>query len=99
VILFVYYLCCSLAGSLRGSRALAAREANRGGPFAGTGHTLGSEEAESQVIPDPNGDSDEEETAVRNITFWRTGFTIQDGPLRSYDDAESAQLLELIQRG
>lgn len=75
------------------------RERARAGPFVGAGHTLGSDEAESQVVPDPDANLDDEDTAVRNITFWRTGFTIQDGPLRSYNDPESAQLLELIQQG
>ena len=39
------------------------------------------------------------ETAVRVITFWRNGFTIEDGPLLSYDNPQNAQLLELINSG
>ncbi len=83
----------------RGSRAASTREAARSGPFTGRGNTLGSDEAESRVIGDSNADDEEIETAVRNIIFWRTGFTIEGGPLLLYSDPDSAHLLESIQQG
>jgi UBX domain-containing protein 1 len=86
-------------GYHRGSRTASTRESARTGPFFGSGHTLGSDEAESQVIPDPNADEDEVDTAVRSIIFWRTGFTIENGPLLLYTDPDSAKLLESIQQG
>jgi UBX domain-containing protein 1 len=86
-------------GCHRGSRTASTRESARTGPFFGRGHTLGSDETESQVIPDPNADEDEVDTAVRSIIFWRTGFTIENGPLLLYTDPDSAKLLESIQQG
>ncbi|PVF97461.1 SEP-domain-containing protein [Serendipita vermifera] len=89
-----------LRRAAEGSRSQATREAARSGPFRGAGNTLGSDEKESEVIPDPNAaSSDAEETAIRNITFWRTGFTIENGPLLLYDNPESAELLQSIQQG
>lgn len=78
---------------------MASREAARSGPSWGAGHTLGSDESESKAISDQEPNPDTGETAIRNITFWRTGFTIENGPLRLYSDAESAELLESINQG
>ncbi|KAF8594705.1 SEP-domain-containing protein [Ceratobasidium sp. AG-I] len=70
--------------------------------FSGGGHTLGSDEIESSFIPDPNApppDADEEEVAVREITFWRDGFSIADGPLLKYDDPANQAILDAINSG
>jgi UBX domain-containing protein 1 len=84
----------------RGSRRRNEEEEVRSGPFQGAGHRLGDEETPSTVIPDQNTPAGREmETAVRVITFWRNGFTIEDGPLLTYDDPQNAQLLELINSG
>jgi UBX domain-containing protein 1 len=40
-----------------------------------------------------------EETAIRNITFWRDGFSIEDSELRRYDDPAQAQILSEINAG
>lgn len=72
--------------------------------FSGGGHVLGSEDIPSRFIPDPSSvgpeNAEEEmETAVREITFWRTGFTIQDGPLMEYDDPTNREILQSINSG
>ncbi|KAG8947005.1 hypothetical protein FRC04_011302 [Tulasnella sp. 424] len=72
--------------------------------FWGGGNVLGSDEVPSQFVPDPAVDSaesagDQMETAVREITFWKTGFTIQDGPLMQYDDPANAEILRSINSG
>ena len=86
----------------RGSRRRFEEEEARSGPFQGTGHRLGDEEtpSASATTPDPIAPAEREmETAVRVITFWRNGFTIEDGPLLAYDNPQNAQLLELINSG
>ena len=84
----------------RGSRRRIEEEEARSGPFQGAGNRLGDEEIPSTAIPDPSAPPERElETAVRVITFWRNGFTIEDGPLLSYDNPQNAQLLELINSG
>ena len=84
----------------RGSRRRFEEEEARSGPFRGAGNRLGDEETPSAVISDQNAPAGRDmETAVRVITFWRNGFTIEDGPLLAYDDPQNAQLLELINSG
>lgn len=71
--------------------------------FFGSGNTLGSDEVPSRVIPDPTaparGSGDDEEVAIREITFWKDGFTIHDRPLLRYDVPESASILKSIETG
>ena len=40
-----------------------------------------------------------EETAIRYLTFWRDGFSVEDGELRRYDDPDQAQILSEINSG
>lgn len=35
----------------------------------------------------------------RRLTFWRDGFSIEDGPLYRYDDPNNRELLAHINRG
>ncbi|CAE7133973.1 unnamed protein product [Rhizoctonia solani] len=91
-------------GSSAGAAAAAAaNDEPRSSVFSGGGHTLGSDEAESTYIPDPNAPppkpEDEEETAIREITFWRDGFSIADGPLLKYDDPANQAILTAINSG
>ncbi|QRV95724.1 UBX (ubiquitin regulatory X) domain protein [Ceratobasidium sp. AG-Ba] len=70
--------------------------------FTGGGHTLGSDEIDSTYIPDPNAPppgEEEEEVAIREITFWRDGFSIADGPLLKYDDPANQAILDAINSG
>lgn len=36
------------------------------------------------------------ENVMHNITFWRNGFTVDDGPLRRLDDPANASFLQVI---
>ncbi|THG96096.1 hypothetical protein EW026_g5672 [Hermanssonia centrifuga] len=71
------------------------------GAFSGGGHTLGGEGTESAYIPDPSaaGTNAETESAIRHLTFWRDGFTVEDGDLMRYDDPNNAQILDEINSG
>lgn len=44
-------------------------------------------------------DPDELPTAIRRLTFWRDGFSIEDGELMRYDNPEHARILEEINTG
>ncbi|KAI0764262.1 hypothetical protein BD413DRAFT_615967 [Trametes elegans] len=76
-------------------------EPPRSRTFFGGGFTLGSDEVESQFIPDPNAANaqPEDETAIRHLTFWRDGFTVEDGELMRYDDPANEQILAEINSG
>lgn len=58
---------------------------------------------ESTFIPDPNApppsDPDQEPTAIRHLTFWQDGFSVEDGELMRYDDPENEQILAQINTG
>ncbi|KAF8674578.1 SEP protein [Rhizoctonia solani] len=83
--------------------AAAPSEEPRSSIFSGGGHTLGSDEIESTYIPDPNAQTarpeDDDEVAIREITFWRDGFSIADGPLLKYDDPANQAILSAINSG
>ncbi|BAF20052.1 plant UBX domain-containing protein 4 [Oryza sativa Japonica Group] len=57
--------------------------------FAGTGRLLTGESAEPVAPQSP-------ESIVHNIYFWTNGFTVNDGPLRSFDDPANASFLKSI---
>ncbi|RKP08563.1 ubiquitin-related domain-containing protein [Thamnocephalis sphaerospora] len=70
--------------------------------FTGAGYRLGSDEVESQMVNSARTEEAEEEhlgSVVRRLTFWRTGFTIDDGPLQSYDDPANKAFLMAINSG
>lgn len=61
--------------------------------FGGSGNTLGSDETPSQFIPSAQSgdaeDLDEEEKVTRHLTLWANGFSVDDGPLLSYQEHQS----------
>eukprot|EP00249_Psilotum_nudum_P006567 c19889_g1_i1 orf=1-1077(-) len=61
--------------------------------FTGIGHTIGGGMSEQEL-----GQSSQVTPIVRNITFWRNGFTVDDGPLRRLDDPANAQFLASISK-
>ncbi|KAJ8904657.1 hypothetical protein NDN08_001175 [Rhodosorus marinus] len=66
--------------------------------FRGTGFRLGDGSNEvQQVVEDANGDGPRE--VNYRLTFWRDGFTVEDGPFRRYDDPANRRFLEEIERG
>ena len=72
--------------------------------FSGTAHTLGGDDAESQVVEDPsagaqNAQPQRPERVERRLHFWQDGFSVDDGPLYRSDDPQNAQILRLIRTG
>lgn len=47
----------------------------------------------------PPADDDDPEPVTRRLTFWRDGFSIEDGELYRYDEPGNKELLETIQAG
>ena len=64
---------------------------------------MGGEDVESQFIPDPNAppnsQNPNEFRAIRHLTFWRDGFSVEDGPLLRYDDPANSETLKAIDEG
>ncbi|KAI8140441.1 hypothetical protein BJV82DRAFT_622568 [Fennellomyces sp. T-0311] len=70
--------------------------------FKGSGYKLGSEEEPSSVINPAVPDDDNEEAlepVTRYLTFWRDGFSVDDGPLYRYDDPANQTMLTAINSG
>ncbi|KAJ2898474.1 protein phosphatase regulator [Coemansia aciculifera] len=74
--------------------------------FAGRGRALGNPN-DSSTANDAAADSesdlsdaeDNDDVAVREITFWRNGFSLGDGPLFNTEDPVNRQNLEAILQG
>ena len=68
--------------------------------FRGSGQTLGGDDTPSQIIPDATPRSrDPGPTQTRMLHLWDDGFSIEDGPLRRFDDAQNAADLQMIHQG
>ncbi|KAJ2456891.1 protein phosphatase regulator, partial [Coemansia sp. RSA 2424] len=75
--------------------------------FAGRGRTLGNPSDNNGAANDMAGSSESElsdagendEVAVRQLTFWRNGFSVGDGPLFNTEDPVNRQNLEAILQG
>ncbi|KAF4632432.1 hypothetical protein G7Y89_g5699 [Cudoniella acicularis] len=68
--------------------------------FRGSGQTLGGDDTPSQIIPDPNPSAPEREPPqTRTLHLWEDGFSVEDGPLRRFDDPQNAPDLQMIRQG
>ncbi|RCK62696.1 UBX domain-containing protein 1 [Candida viswanathii] len=69
--------------------------------FSGKGFKLGDGNEPSQVIEDPNASLKKfrPSKVTREITFWKQGFTVGDGPLHRYDDPRNATVLQELNQG
>jgi UBX domain-containing protein 1 len=94
-----------LTSKIRGGSSQRASDEVEPGPsrprFSGTGRTLGSDESPSIEIPDPAAPRAPPTvpTVTRTLTFWRDGFSVEDGPLMRYDDPANQEVLRAIQNG
>ena len=77
-----------------------------GGAFVGSGRTLGSTAAEAsapsaaaakETADAPSSAAEAPQTHV--VTFWSNGFTVNDGPLRAYDDPRNTPFMEAVSKG
>ena len=104
----------SLVSQTAVTRAGPAANATPHGTFSGGGYTLGSDDVDSTYVPDPDAQGLSSHScfcfctlkrlldappAIRHLTFWRDGFSVEDGPLMRYDDPNNAQILEEINSG
>ncbi|KAJ1341805.1 hypothetical protein BSLG_003509 [Batrachochytrium salamandrivorans] len=73
--------------------------------FSGAGYRLGSEDeptsgSSQPIVQDSSSpESSNTETVSRHLTFWRNGFSIDDGPLLEYDDPSNQEFLKAINSG
>ncbi|KAI9594076.1 hypothetical protein BDF19DRAFT_414791 [Syncephalis fuscata] len=85
-----------------------AQPSSSSSSFTGRAYRVGEEVPVSLDEPvttiksheqDTGNDEDSSNTVVRHLTFWSDGFTIDDGPLESYDDPANKAFLTAINNG
>ncbi|KAJ3694907.1 hypothetical protein LUZ60_000284 [Juncus effusus] len=64
--------------------------------FTGTGRLLSGEQTAPPPLPAVT--ERPPERVVHTIIFWNNGFTVDDGPLRRFDDPQNAPFLESIRK-
>ncbi|KAI7903254.1 uncharacterized protein BX663DRAFT_507992 [Cokeromyces recurvatus] len=71
--------------------------------YTGTGYRLGSEDEPSTVVeptvPAGSNFEEEPESVTRHLTFWRNGFSVDDGPLYEYSNPANQEMLTAINSG
>ncbi|XP_056129960.1 NSFL1 cofactor p47 isoform X3 [Lampris incognitus] len=82
----------------RGGRGLG--EPSKARPFVGGGYRLGAapEEESAYVAGERRASSSQQDVHVV-LKLWKTGFSLDDGELRNYNDPGNAIFLESIRRG
>lgn len=72
-------------------------QASKNPEFQGTGYRLGSSETEDSKIV--KGAPPPQKPVVFKIGFYKTGFTINDGELRLFDDENNKQFMLAVSKG
>ncbi|KAK9250071.1 hypothetical protein V1507DRAFT_468674 [Lipomyces tetrasporus] len=69
--------------------------------FTGAGHVLGSDIVESRTIADSSSNTAQPDASpvTRTLTFWRDGFSVENGALLRYDDPANQEILRAINSG
>ena len=102
-----------IKGILDGARAHGAQEGRQedlepapgGGSssqaFQGKARTLGGDGGEeaAPAAAAGGGDAAAAPPVQHTITFWQNGFTVNDGPLRRYDDPANMPFMQAVTKG
>lgn len=106
------FFCCLIVCRRCGAILTCFQSYNRTGPpteefdtqaqrpqyFTGSGYTLSGDNATTPTSA--NNERDLSRQPVdRLLTFWRNGFSVDDGELRGYDDPENQEVLKAIKNG
>ena len=63
------------------------------------GSMMGGGSTGRAAAPQPPEEECDDEVQFRNLTFWRNGFSIEDGPLMGYDEPGNKEVLDAIHAG
>ena len=76
-----------------------ARSSVRAGPLGSTAAeaSVPSAAAAKETADAPSSAAEAPQTHV--VTFWSNGFTVNDGPLRAYDDPRNTPFMEAVSKG
>ncbi|RXG51973.1 NSFL1 cofactor p47 [Armadillidium vulgare] len=65
--------------------------------FVGTGYRLGVTESDHEVISGASKEAEQPKDVT--LKMWRTGFTVDGGPLREYNDPANHEFLDSVRKG
>eukprot|EP00123_Amoebidium_parasiticum_P012908 comp21651_c0_seq1/m.30431 comp21651_c0_seq1/g.30431 ORF comp21651_c0_seq1/g.30431 comp21651_c0_seq1/m.30431 type:complete len:396 (-) comp21651_c0_seq1:238-1425(-) len=74
-------------------------DSNRWKAFGGQGSKLGEDEGPSETVGTSLQGAQRPTPTVHDLVFWSTGFTVNDGELRRYDDPANREFLEDVDKG
>lgn len=88
-------------GAVSGTAEDLNPNAGRSTAFQGRGRTLNSSAEDDDASAGAPAEASERDDGIisRVITFWQNGFTVDDGPLRAFDDPANMAFMESIGRG
>ncbi|KAJ1735913.1 protein phosphatase regulator [Coemansia biformis] len=89
----------ALGGAPQDERAPPAAFGGRGRTLHGSGSNRPATPSDADSDSDGESEGEGGEVAVRELTFWRNGFSIGDGPLYNLEDPANRQNLEAILQG
>lgn len=89
------------AQEVEGPTQMIKKKPSGGGSFSGAGHKLGdsTEAGETVGAAGSNANTSESREVAVVLRLWSNGFTVNDGPLRSYQDPNNMDFISSIQRG
>ncbi|KHN75542.1 NSFL1 cofactor p47 [Toxocara canis] len=92
------------AARAHGAETLTPEENARRGTqnaikFGSGGYRLGDSHRPSESVPAVHANDDQPEQQEVTLTMWENGFSVDDGPLRQFDDPENRSFLQSIMQG
>lgn len=76
-----------------------SRHSNHAVKFKSAGYRLGDSHAPSESVLPTSTDEQQQEQQEVILKMWENGFSIDDGPLRTFNDPESRSFLQSIMQG
>eukprot|EP01121_Diplochlamys_sp_Union-15-3_P001737 TRINITY_DN11511_c0_g1_i2.p1 TRINITY_DN11511_c0_g1~~TRINITY_DN11511_c0_g1_i2.p1 ORF type:complete len:358 (+),score=95.30 TRINITY_DN11511_c0_g1_i2:63-1136(+) len=67
--------------------------------FGGSGYQLGNTSIPSKKLQEQQQQKNQSQRVRKVLTFWKNGFTVDDGPLRSYSDPANKDFLSDVHQG
>lgn len=67
--------------------------------FRGTGYKLGASDNDTEVVGGPESSTGRPAVTEVSMKLWREGFSVDDGPFRSYSDPANRDFMESVRRG
>ncbi|XP_075217320.1 NSFL1 cofactor p47 [Lycorma delicatula] len=72
---------------------------SRAPTFSGTGYRLGQSSNDTEVVASPSDSQVGRQSNEVTLKLWREGFSVDEGPLRHYNDPANREFLDYVKRG